>query len=258
MTDRGNPLTARVFVNRIWGLCFGKPLVATPSDFGHSGMRPTHAALLDDLAVRFMDGGWSVHGLIRELVGSAAYRQASRTREDGVAADAANQLVWRMNRRRLTVEQWRDAVLAVSGNLDWSTGRSMELDRPDNQRRTVHARISRLKLNDLLMQFDYPDANVHAEKRSVTTTATQKLFLLNSPFVLEQARALAAALHSEVPASDRERVRRAHRLTTGRPPDSDEETWAMEFLAKPSASGMTRWEQYAQVLLVSNEMLYVD
>ncbi|MGE3311279.1 MAG: DUF1549 and DUF1553 domain-containing protein [Limisphaerales bacterium] len=258
LTDPGNPLTARVFVNRIWGLCFGKPLVATPSDFGHSGMQPTHAALLDDLAVRFMKGGWSVHALIRELVGSATYRQSSRARPEGVAADASNQLLWRMNRRRLTVEQWRDTVLAVSGNLDWSAGRSLELSDPGNRRRTVHARISRLKLNDLLMQFDYPDANVHAEKRSVTTTATQKLFLLNSPFVLEQARALAAVLQKEVPDSDRERIHRAHRLTTGRAPDPEEEAWAMEFLRKPTAAGMTRWEQYAQVLLVSNEMLYVD
>lgn len=258
LTHRSNPLTARVLVNRIWGLCFGKPLVPTASDFGHSGMRPTHAALLDDLAVRFMDNGWSIHTLVRELVKSASYRQVSRSRPEGMAADAANQLLWRMNRRRLTVEQWRDAVLAVSGDLEWNAGRSMELDQPGNRRRTVHARISRLKLNDLLMQFDYPDANVHAERRSVTTTATQKLFLLNSPFVLDQARTFARSLAAEAVSSEVERVRRAYLLTTGRRPDSDEEAIAMDFLGKPAASGMSRWEQYAQVLLVSNEMLYVD
>ena len=258
LTNRSNPLTARVMVNRIWGLCFGKPLVPTASDFGHSGMRPTHAALLDDLAVRFMDNGWSIHALVRELVKSATYRQMSRFRPEGMAADAANQWLWRMNRRRLTVEQWRDAVLAVSGELEWNVGRSMELDQPGNRRRTVHARISRLKLNDLLMQFDYPDANVHAERRSVTTTATQKLFLLNSPFVLDQARAFARSLAAEAVGSEIERVRRAYLLTTGRRPDSDEEAMALEFLSKPATSGMSRWEQYAQVLLVSNEMLYVD
>lgn len=122
----------------------------------------------------------------------------------------------------------------------------------------MHARISRLKLNDLLMQFDYPDANVHAERRSVTTTATQKLFLLNSPFVLDQARVFARSLAAEAVGSEVERVRRAYLLTTGRRPDSDEEAMALEFLSKPAASGMSRWEQYAQVLLVSNEMLYVD
>ncbi|MBL9128077.1 MAG: DUF1553 domain-containing protein, partial [Verrucomicrobiales bacterium] len=258
LASRENPLTARVLVNRVWGMVFGVPLVATPSDFGHSGMPPTHPELLDDLAVRFMDRGWSIRALVRELVGSATYRQSSRARPEGVAVDAANRWLWRMHRRRLAVEQWRDAVLFVSGQLTYAGGRSAELDRPDNTRRTVHARISRLKMNDLLMQFDYPDANVHAERRSTTTTATQKLFLLNSPFVLDQAKAFAARLHALEPGSDRERVRRAHRMTAGRPPDPDEEAWALEFLGLPAESAASRWDQYAQVLLVANETLYVD
>ena len=184
IADPHNPLTARVMVNRVWGGIFGKPLVATPSNFGHSGRLPSNPQLLDDLAVRFMRNGWSVKSLVREMVLSATYRQSAATNLQNAERDGANELLWHMNRRRLTIEQWRDAVLFVCGQLDFSGGPSLELDDPANHRRTVHARISRLKLNDLLMQFDYPDANVHAEQRSVSTTATQKLFMLNSPFML--------------------------------------------------------------------------
>lgn len=258
LVSRDNPLAARVMVNRLWGSFFGKPLVSTPSDFGHSGMRPTHAALLDDLAVRFMNGGWSIHGLVREFVRSATYRQASRARPEAMALDAANTTLWRMNRRRLTVEQWRDAVLYVTGDLAWEGGKSMELDDPLNRRRTVHSRISRLKLNDVLMQFDYPDANVHAERRSVTTTSTQKLFLLNGRFVLDRAAAFSARLRAARPDSDQDRIEAAYRWTTGRLPDAVERELGEAFLREPDAPGMSRWEQYAQVLLVSNEMLYVD
>src|SRR5204862_5479347 len=125
-----------------------------------------------------------------------------------------------MDRRRLTIEQWRDGALFVTGQLDSGVdGRSMELDDTANRRRTVYARISRLKLNDLLMQFDYPDANVHAEKRSVTTTATQKLFMLNSPFMVSRARALAARLTANPREDDRTRVGRGYRLLFGREPE---------------------------------------
>src|SRR3989454_7656694 len=117
-----------------------------------------------------------------------------------------------MNLRRLSIEQWRDSVLFVSGELAYEGGKSLELDDPANHCRTVYARISRLKLNDLLMQFDYPDANVHAEKRSTTTTATQKLFVLNSPFMLSRAKALAAQLAQPPRAGHRARLERAYPL----------------------------------------------
>ena len=258
ISSRNNPLTARVIVNRVWGLFFGRPLVRTPSNFGHSGMLPTHPELLDDLAVRFMENGWSIKTLVREFVLSSTYRQSSRATARQASTDAANDLLGRMNLRRLSIEQWRDAVLFVSGDLAWEGGNSMELDDPANHRRTLYARISRLKLNDLLMQFDYPDANVHAEKRSVTTTASQKLFMLNSPFMAAQARALAARLNADPAESDRSRVERAYRLLFGRQPEEAGVKLALEFLHKPGAPEMTRWEQYAQLLLASNEMLYVD
>ena len=122
----------------------------------------------------------------------------------------------------------------------------------------MYARISRLKLNDLLLQFDYPDANVHAEKRGATTTAIQKLFLINSPFMLERARRLTERLEREVGGDELARVVRVYGLLFNRPPDADETRLAREFLHRPVAGELTRWQQYAQLLLVSNEFSYVD
>jgi hypothetical protein len=158
-----------------------------------------------------------------------------------------------MNRRRLSVEQWRDALLVTSGILEPSGGKSLELDDPANHKRTVYARISRLQLNNVLMQFDYPDANVHAEKRSVTTTAMQKLFALNSPFVLDCAQSLAAKVRAGKKSTDVQ-IREAYRLLLSREPDADELKLGLRFLKGDS----DRWPEYAQALMISNEMLYVD
>lgn len=270
-----NPLTARVLVNRVWGLLFGQPLVSTPSNFGHSGSLPTHPELLDDLAARFIAGGWSVKDLVREIALSATYRQRSggvvengsdgnkrspqysNTPSPQPSSDPTNQLLTHMNRKRLSIEQWRDSVLSVTGQLEQEGGKSLELGDPKNLRRTVYARVSRLQLNDLLMQYDYPDANVHAEKRSATITPTQKLFTLNSPFMLGQAKVLAARL-TEAADNDAARIREAYRLLFAREPEREETKLALTFLTQPTTAAMTRWEQYAQMLLASNEMLYVD
>lgn len=258
IASRENPLTARVFVNRVWGLLFGNPLVTTPSNFGNSGARPSYPELLDDLAVRFMEQGWSVKSLVKELVLSSTYRQTSNSSPEKKASDPDNELLGRMNRRRLSVEQWRDAVLATSGELVESLGaRSQELDDSHNNQRTVYARVSRLKLNDLLMQWDYPDANVHAERRSVTVTPIQKLFVLNSAFMQHQANAFAARLQGTEEA-DGDRISLAYRLLFAREPESEERALALNFLRKPNSSQMSRWDQLAQLLLASNEMLYVD
>jgi len=258
ISSRANPLTARVMVNRVWTILFGRGLVGTPSNFGSQGQRPTHPELLDDLAVRFMDNDWSVKALVREIVLSATYRQSSRLDATKQAIDAENVYLWRVNRRRLTVEMWRDSILVVSGELADSDGKSQELDEPANRQRTVYARISRLKLNDVLVQFDYPDANVHAEKRAVTTTATQKLFVMNSPFMLAQAKALATRLTANPREGNRLRVERAYELLYSRPATSAETKLALEFLGRAETPEMPRWEQYAQMLLAANEMFYVD
>ncbi len=257
IASRSNPLTARVMVNRLWGCFFGLPLVTTPSNFGHSGQPPSCPELLDDLAVRFVDNGWSIKTAVREMVLSSTYRQSARA-DDNRVRDPNSELLARMNRRRLSVEQWRDAVLFVCGELQPIGGKSLEVDDPKNFHRTVYSRVSRLKLNDVLMQFDYPDANVHAEKRAATTTPMQKLFLLNSPFMVERAKALAARLTADRKQSNKSRVEQAYRLLFSRDPEYVETKMALEFLRKPATAEMSRWEEYAQILLASNEMFYVD
>jgi hypothetical protein len=163
-----------------------------------------------------------------------------------------------MNRRRLSVEQWRDTVLMLAGELEAGGGRSLELEDPANRRRTVYARISRLKLADLLMQFDYPDANVHAEKRNRTTSAIQKLFVLNSPFMADRAKALASRLPPNAAAPPASDIERLYQWVFGRDPSAEETHLGEAFLVRPARGPVSRWEQYAQLLLASNELLYVD
>jgi hypothetical protein len=246
-------------VNRLWGLVFGKPLVGTPSNFGSLGDRPTHPELLDDLAVRFMDRGWSIKGMVREMVLSSTFRQGSRSDPAKATIDQGNRWLWRMNRQRMPVEMWRDSLLFVAGNLEPAGGASLELDDPKNQRRTVYARISRLKLNDVLMQFDYPDANVHSARRASTITPMQKLFALNSDFMWSQATALAERARARPGRDEAGRITDAYLLLYGRPPSAEEIRIGLGFLAGPSASSdVSPWALYAQALLASNEMLYVD
>jgi hypothetical protein len=257
-----NQLTARVFLNRIWVLFFAQHLVATPSNFGHSGQLPTNQQLLDDLAERFMASGWSLKNLVREIVLSSTYKQSSvydhsRKASAALAVDATNTSLWRMNRKRLSIEEWRDAVLFASGQLKCEGGKSLEVTDPENFRRTVYSRVSRLKLNDTLMQFDYPDANVHAEKRAITTTPVQKLYMLNSPFMLTQARAFAGRIQA-MSNEDSKRVQLAYQILFGRSQNKTEEKLALKFLTSKQSGEITRWEEYAQMLLASNEMIYVD
>ena len=254
----GNPLTARVVVNRVWSMFFGRGLVTTPSNFGLLGARPSHPALLDDLAVRFMENGWSMKRLIREIVLSSTYRQCAVESEANRAIDPENTYLWRMNRRRLSIEQWRDSILAAGDNLDRLGGKSLELTDKKNVRRTVYGRVSRKKLNDMLMQFDYPDANVHAAKRSATTTAVQKLFVLNNPFMVEQAKRLAKRVAGEGVAASAEQVQTIYSILYSRQPSAAELDLALGFLQLPAESQLTRWEQYSHALLAANEMSYID
>jgi hypothetical protein len=253
IADWKNPLTARVIVNRVWGLMIGSPIVESPSNFGHSGQEPSNRELLDFLATRFIAQGGSIKTLVREIATSATYRQSSLATAKMIALDPSNRFLARMNRRRLTAEQWRDTLLYFSGELEREGGKSMELDDPRNLRRTVYARISRLQLNSFLMSMDYPDANVHAEKRASTTTALQKLFQMNSEFITTRSKSLAARFSENEP-----RVNRIYEELFNRGPTREEIELADAFLKKPSSSKLSRWEQYTQSLLISNEMLYVD
>ncbi|MHC4608458.1 MAG: PSD1 and planctomycete cytochrome C domain-containing protein, partial [Planctomycetota bacterium] len=163
------PLTARVWVNRVWGWHFGQHLVRTPSDFGTQGQRPTHPELLDDLAARFVANGWSLKWLHREILLSSTYQQASRYIESAAQADPTNRWLWRYTPRRLDIEAWRDAILQVSGELDLAMGGpSAEVDTECDARRTVYSEISRGRLHPMLQLYDYPDATQHSPKRQVT------------------------------------------------------------------------------------------
>jgi cytochrome c553 len=264
IASKDNPLTARVIVNRVWAWHFGRGIVGTPSNFGSLGERPTHPELLDYLTCRFVASGWSFKALHRDIVLSATYQLSSADSEHNRGIDGDNRFLWRMNRRRLDVESWRDALLTVSGQLDRTLGGStIDLNAGANRRRTVYGKISRHELNGLLRLFDFPDANITSEKRTETTVPQQQLFVLNSAFVVEQAKALAARVHKEG-QDDGERIRRACALAYGRSATDAEVELVQGYLSiqdsdadKPKAK-LTRWERFAQALLGSNEFMYVD
>ncbi len=264
LTAKDNPLTPRVIVNRVWAWHFGRGIVGTPSNFGQLGERPTHPELLDHLAAGFVENGWSLKWLHREIVLSATYQLACEDNAEGRRKDPDNRLLGRGNRRRLDVESWRDALLAVAGQLDRSFGGpTLDLGTANNRRRTVYAKVSRHELNGLLRLFDFPDANITSERRTETTVPQQQLFVLNSPFFVAQAKALAARVKAEA-ADEETRVRRAYLLAYGRPATDAEVSLALHYLAAvddPAEAGrnqLTRWERYAQALLAANEFLYVD
>jgi cytochrome c553 len=257
-----NPLTARVIVNRVWQYHFGRGLVGTPSNFGQLGDRPSHPELLDDLTSRFTATGWSIKALHREIMLSATYQMSSDHDEANFARDGDNRLYWRMNRRRLDVEGWRDAMLAVSGKLDTTFGGPTINLSQDMQRRTVYAKISRHNLDSLLRLFDFPDANITSERRAETTVPQQQLFFMNSPFVTGMARSLAARMLLEK-GDDAAKIERGYRLAYGRSAESSEIRDAAAFVGgsddpAEQSNQLTRWERLAQVLIGSNEFLFVD
>ncbi|MBX3178292.1 MAG: DUF1553 domain-containing protein [Candidatus Hydrogenedentes bacterium] len=220
IASKDNPLTARVFANRVWMHLFGAPLAGTPSDFGLQGEEPTHPELLDYLAARFMDSGWSTKTLIREIMLSSAYQQSSDASDAGQATDPENKLIWRQNRRRLGFEVMRDRLLAASGNLDLRMGGAADniTEPPFANRRTVYAEVDREALPAMFRIFDFATPATHTPVRFETTVPQQALYLMNSPFVAEQAR-LAAALpevaSKEAPA---ERVRALYQAILAREP----------------------------------------
>jgi hypothetical protein len=260
IASKDNPLTARVIVNRVWAWHFGRGLVSTPSNFGTLGDRPTHPELLDWLAVNFVKNGWSMKWLHKQIMTASVYQLESKPTLDNDKVDAANVYLWRGSRKRLEIEDWRDSLLAVSGTLDPKFGGpTFDLRDPNAKRRTVYAKISRHELDGLLRLFDFPDANVTADKRVVTTVPQQQLFALNSEFMVAQAKALAARVE-KLGTTDEERIAAAHWILFGRAPEKAENDLALRFLKLPTKPDdkLTRWQQYAQVLLASNEMMYVD
>jgi hypothetical protein len=260
IANRDNPLTARVMVNRVWAHHFGIGLVSSTSNFGVTGSRPSHPELLDDLTVRFMNNGWSLKSLHRELMLSATYRLSSNSSDlDGLrTVDPNNRLLSHFQRQRLDAESFRDSALAVSGRLDLTSGGpSGDADHPGFRRRTCYSAVSRHKLSDMLQAFDFPDPAIHCASRAKTTTPLQQMFVLNSPFMHETAEALGKRIQAEGGTATKHRIQFAHRLVFGRPVASAEIELGTIFLESAGADS-TRWVRYAHALLSSNEFMYVD
>ena len=245
----GAPLAARVIVNRVWGWHFGKALVATTSDFGVQGERPSNPELLDDLAARFIAHGWSLKWLHQEIMLSAAYKQSSRYRPEAAALDQQNVLLWRMNPRRLDIEGYRDSLLRASGALSEEMyGPSQEIGERDNTRRTVYSRVSRARLSDLLRIYDFPDPTQTSSDRDVTTTSLQQLFIMNSAFLHTQAAVLADGVQMEPDNSAK--VRGLYRKILSRDPSAAELDRAVVYL---DGKGLA---EYAQILLSLSEEIF--
>ncbi len=254
-------------MNRVWAGHFGFGLVRTPSNFGTLGQRPTHPKLLDWLAVGLVEHNWSLKWLHRTILLSATYARSADFDQKNFSVDGDNRLLWRMNRRRLEVEPWRDAMLAVSGNLDTRFGGpSSKLEDANNRRRTIYGFISRHQLNELLRLFDFPDPNITSDRRTSTTVPLQQLFVLNSGFMNRQAKALVKRLELDTPGGGSPRIIRAYQLLFARKPTDAELAIGEEFLAEVSngsdtpkqAKTLSPWLQYALALLGSNEFTYID
>jgi hypothetical protein len=296
IANKDNPLTARVLVNRIWQHHFGTGLVATSDNFGNRGERPSHPELLDWLADDFVRSGWSMKALHRRLLLSATYQMSGRSDAAALKTDPSVRLLWRMPRRRLDAEAIRDAMLAVSGRLDRALGGNdsgellynagevidgkRDFFRPNrvqadhaiyttSTRRSLYLPVVRNAEPDLLALFDGADPNGVTAVRNDTTVASQALFLVNHPFVREQALHFARRVLADAPCADASGVAAAYRLALGRMPSAEETAEAMAFLQryvslaaskgrKPEEAHSAAWQSFCQVLLVRNEFLYVE
>ena len=287
LTDPGNPLTSRVLVNRIWHHLFGKGLVRTVDYFGVHGEKPSHPELLDFLADRMRtDDAWSLKKTVRRLVLSRTYQMASSHNADAAERDPDNRLLWHMPRRRLTAEAIRDSMLLASGQLDPGRGGpSLGLDLEGNinglggnvnpptwagkvpdfirNRRSVYQPFKRERPQgdlEILSVFDFPHPSDITGARPNTTVAPQALFLLNAPFVKQQAARLAERILKDEAADDRVRVNHLYQLTVSRPANSDETDTAVEFLNQSAADlngdRLAAWTQLCHAMLGSNGFLF--
>ena len=264
-----NPLTARVFVNRVWGFIMGSYLVETPSDFGLQGTPPTHPELLDWLAADFVTHGWSLQRLVRTIVLSSTYRQRSADRADMAALDPVNRQLWRANRKRLSIEALRDSMLAVAGQLDRTPrGRPAPLWGEDyTRRRAIYGYVNRFNLDPTLRNFDFPTPMQTQGRRDESIVAPQVLFTMNAPFVVDQAVAITESERFTVCETDDEKVDALFAIIFQRnavQPEINRITRFVEqqsrFFEEPPGEAQIQspWPLVAQALLMSNEMQYLD
>ncbi len=266
LAGKDNPLTARVMVNRVWHWLFGAGIVRTTDNFGTAGEAPSHAELLDDLAVRFMEEGWSVKSLVRRIVLSRTYRLATADDPRALAADPENRLLWRMNRRRLEAECIRDTILSVSGELRFEMGGpafppGLASDygfKKEDNRRSVYVPVFRNALPELFEVFDFADPSMVVGRRDSSIVAPQALFLMNHPFVMDQAHRAARRLLAETGLDDEGRVNRAYQRTLGRPPTGPELRIGLDFVTRASARSEEAWAILYHALFSSIDFRYIN
>jgi hypothetical protein len=281
LTHSDHPLTARVMVNRIWQWHFGEGIVRTPDNFGRLGQRPTHPELLDWLAARFVEDGWSIKQLHRRIMLSSVYQMSTAHNARASQFDPENRLLWRMNRRRMEVEVIRDSLLAVSGWLDLSMGGPVLEDKTlvilsasvlrngklyDSDRRSVYLPVLRSGLFDMFQSFDFPDPAVVSGRRSNTTVAPQALFMMNGRLMTDSAGRMAEHLLADQ-SNYSKRIEAAYQMAYNRSPSNAEIADWRQFLrdyeqalSQTDAKARPRqvWQAVCRVLLSSNEFVYVE
>src|SRR5262249_45387068 len=271
LTDPAKPPFARVMVNRIWHFHFGTGIVPTPGDFGKQGRPPTHPELLDWLAKRFTDSGWSVQAMHPLIMLSRTYQLSSREDESNATIDIANDYLWRFNRHRLDAESIRDTLLQVSGALDRVPGGAHPFPEPaswnftqhnpfkavyDHDKRSIYLMQQRIARHPFLGLFDGADTNSSTAKRLKSTTPLQALYLMNDPFLHGLTRQFAARLLAEC-RDESARIDRAFQLLFARPPSDEERAIVGAYLARlPDAQ--QAWESVTRALWLSNEFVYVE
>jgi hypothetical protein len=267
LASADNPLTARVLVNRLWQHHFGEGIVRTPSNFGALGERPTHPELLDFLAARLVESGWSLKAMHRLMMLSAVYQQSSRSSEQTLKADPENRLFGRMNRRRLEAEPIHDSLLAIAGRLDARGGGPAE-PNASNARRMLYIKSTRTGRTGLGPLFDGANAAMNVERRTVSTVSPQALYLMNDPWVADMATTVIERSEIAAETNISRRIQSLYKLVFGREPAPAELELGQNFIERATAEPLSRgngssetvesWTVYTQALLLSNEFLFVD
>lgn len=269
LTSPDHPLTARVYVNRVWHWLLGRGLVGTPDNFGTTGERPTHPELLDYLTAEFIDHGWSTKWLVRQIVCSATYRQGTQADASTLSADPENLLYSRARRKRLEGECLRDAMLSAAGTLEFEMyGPTIKPGTVSDYgyehrslRRSVYVPVLRNALPEIFELFDFADPSVPTGARSTSTVAPQALFMMNHPFVHEQARAAAERLLAEPIVDQQQRLRRAFLRVLGREPRLGEVAACLGWLhsaAEDGSSPLDAWTDVVHALFGSLDFRYID
>jgi hypothetical protein len=278
LADAKNPLSTRVIVNRVWHYHFGKGLVGTPSDFGLMGDRPSHPQLLDYLTSNFVENGWSIKKLHRQILLSSTYQQSSANNEMAAKVDPDNKLLWRYNRRRLEGETVRDSILSVSGALSTKMygpgvfpplpsgvvtrgGWKKDEDPSEANRRSVYVFVRRNTRYPMFEAFDMPDTHESCARRNSTVTPGQALELMNNELVFEWSKDLAKRVSNDAGMTAQAQVERAYKLVYSRAPKSEETASALAFLErqdKITGSRQASFVDLCHMMLNSNEFLYLN